>query len=105
MAWRQFSDLRENRALRLEGVTEFEKLTDRPAVDRGSEFGQVGKNFYFRSELDPLVAGQEPVIEWFDTHRIAKEIESPLAWPPDGEGVHPADVADAVFTPAFQGMK
>ena len=91
-------------ALILERVPEFQKLTDRAAIERRSKPWKRQQGLEFRREHD-ATARWIPIVERLDAHRIPKQKQGPLCRAPNSKCEHATDVPHALGAPGRECMK
>src|SRR5262245_31484938 len=98
MSRRQLMHAAQDGALCLERVPEFQKLTNRAAIERRPKARKRQQGLEFRCEHN-IAARRNPVVERLDAHRIPKQKQGTLCRAPNGECEHAADIAYAFATP------
>ena len=104
MPRRQLMHAVQDGAVILERISEFQKLTDRAAIERRPKPRKRQQGLEFRREHD-AAARRHPIVERLDAHRIPKQKQSTLCRAPNCECEHAADMAHAFGTPSCECIK
>src|SRR5262249_11055141 len=98
VSWGQLMHAIEDSAVILEGVSEFQKLTDRAPIERRPKPRKRQQGLDFRREHNATTRWN-PIVERLDAHRIPKQKQGTLCRAPNGEREHASDMPYALGTP------